>query len=56
MTDWWQYGPMRSRKRENISRFVTRTFAKSFKHAVAWYVEGNFVILVGSQAPFQIAA
>jgi spermidine synthase len=32
---------------------VARTFAKNFKHAMAWYVEGDFIILTGSNAPFR---
>lgn len=31
---------------------VTRTFARSFEHAVGWYLEGDHVILIGSRAPF----
>lgn len=33
---------------------VARTFSRNFKHAVAWYVEGDFVILVGSKTPFHL--
>jgi len=28
-----------------------RTFARRFRYATAWYVEGDFIILVGSLAP-----
>jgi len=34
---------------------VARTFSRNFKHAVAWYVEGDFIILVGSPTPFKLA-
>ena len=32
---------------------VARTLAKNFDHAMAWYVEGDFIIMVGSKAPFR---
>lgn len=32
---------------------IARTFAKNFKHSMAWYVEGDFIILTGSNAPFR---
>ncbi|MBU0729444.1 MAG: fused MFS/spermidine synthase [Proteobacteria bacterium] len=31
---------------------VVRTFSRHFNHSLAWYVEGDFVILVGSNTPF----
>lgn len=32
---------------------IARTFAKNFGHAMAWYVEGDFIILTGSNVPFR---
>jgi spermidine synthase len=32
---------------------IARTFRKSFTHAMAWYVDGDFVILTGSNVPFR---
>lgn len=34
---------------------VARTFANNFEHCTAWYVEGDFIVLVGSQAPFPVS-
>ena len=31
---------------------IMRTFSRHFAHATAWYVKGDFVILVGSNSPF----
>jgi len=32
---------------------ILRTFAKNFQHAMAWYVEGDFIILTGSNVSFR---
>lgn len=32
---------------------IARTFAKNFQHAMAWYVDGDFIILTGSNVPFR---
>jgi hypothetical protein len=32
---------------------IARTFVKHFGHAMAWYVEGDFIILTGSNVPFR---
>ena len=34
---------------------VARTFARNFEHCTAWYVEGDFIVLVGSKAPFPLS-
>ena len=31
---------------------IMRTFSRHFAHATAWYVKGDFIILVGSNSPF----
>jgi spermidine synthase len=35
---------------------IARTFSRNFRHAMAWYVEGDFVILTGSDAQFRHTA
>lgn len=34
---------------------VARTFARNFEHCTAWYVEGDFIVLIGSKAPFPLS-
>ncbi len=32
---------------------IARTFVKNFAHSMAWYVEGDFIILTGANVPFR---
>ncbi|MHC4225653.1 MAG: polyamine aminopropyltransferase, partial [Planctomycetota bacterium] len=34
---------------------ITRTFSKHFKHTMGWYIEGDFVILIGTNIPFRFS-